>query len=121
MPVFFSDFELLPPELGHSFGRTSDSLAAIAGESHTLRLWGSGGASAAAAQLVIYIGQKNDAANVTLCNLLPVPVVLGNRSSGSRVWSVGAVTDTGKGNRVVQLHLAPSGGGQLPVECAPLG
>jgi hypothetical protein len=111
------DFELLPPEPGHAYGRTSDALADIAGHGHAIRLWGSGGVSAAAAGLLTYVGYTKDASNITLCNLLPTPVLLGNRSSGARVWSVGPVTDEGQSNKVVRVLDVP--GAHLPSECAP--
>jgi hypothetical protein len=111
------DFELLPPEPGHEYGRTSNALADIAGDGHILRLWGSGGLSAEAAGLITYVGHTKDASNISLCNLLPVPVLLGNRSEHVRVWSVGPVTDGGQSNTVVRVEDDP--GAHLPSVCVP--
>ena len=106
-------------------GNGFQPLAIVTGTSHVLRLWGSGGASAASAGLRIYVGYdvsagqeaaRYDASDITLCNLLPVPVVLGNRSKNVRCWSVSKVVDKGQGNKVVSL----TGGRQRPPECDPL-
>jgi hypothetical protein len=119
-----ADIELLSPEDGRGYSRTYDSLAIVTGTSHVLRLWGSGGASAVSAGLKIYVGYdvtdgqeagRYDASNLSLCNLLPVPVVLGNRSKNVRCWSVGKVLDQGQHNTVVSLTT-----GHRPPECDPL-
>ena len=128
LPVNISaDIQLLAPDYagGHDYARTFDSLAIIEGSSHHIRLWDrspDAGNSALAAGLRIYVGLPvGDAAhrgvsNVTLCNLLPVPVLLDNRSSHIRVWSVGRVIDMGQENAVVQLDK----GLKPPAVCGPL-
>jgi hypothetical protein len=116
-----ADVELLAPEDGREYSRTYNSLAIVTGTSHVLRLWGSGGASAASAGLKIYVGYdvsagqeaaRYSASDITLCNLLPVPVVLGNRSRNVRCWSVGNVIDKGAGEQGGEPHRwapAPTG------------
>ena len=136
-----ADLELLPPvSSSGEWGRTSDALAVITGHDHTVRLWSRDaqtGQSALRAGQRIYVGQtvnsshcwsqKNhtgcfvDTSNVSLCNLLPVPVLLSPKTKNSRVWSVGNVRDEGEDNTVVRLpppslgdHSSMQG---LPKEC----
>ena len=58
--------------------------------------------------------------NVSLCNLLPVPVLLSPVVTQSRVWSVGAVIgDDGVGDNTIVL-LNSTSSEQLPPECQPI-
>jgi hypothetical protein len=133
-----ADVELLPPvSQDSSYGRTSDQLAVITGSDHVVRLWGGAraGASALAAGQRVYVGQTMNSShcwnqnkkhtgcfvmttNVSLCNLLPVPVLLSPLVTGSRVWSAGVVVDAGTGNRIVRLNSTTQK--QLPPECQPI-
>ena len=135
-----ADVELLPPvSTDGMWGRTSDQLAVITGSDHVVRLWGSkkAGESALAAGQRIYLGQTMNQShcwnlnkkhtgcfkattNVSLCNLLPVPVLLSPVVTQSRVWSVGAVIgDDGVGDNTIVL-LNSTSSEQLPPECQPI-